>query len=112
MMDETNQSLLETMYRLLSKAIDFSIDNKFFPDPIQRCSYVPLDDVPKFKQDCAKFFLDKAKKHHEDPAMSSFCLGKATTFMTSEQDLQRAQAWLLEGEVSHDGQLLPEVNGE
>ena len=47
--------------------------------------YLPLEDVDKFRNETAEFYLKKAKKDKDDANLSRFCIEKAIDFCFSKE---------------------------
>ena len=65
--------------------------------------YLPSDDKAKFSKDVADFYLKKTKKHTDDTHLQTFCLDKAITYMSGEENLKTAAAWITDGKITIEG---------
>jgi len=88
LMEEKNQNLINALFGAFSMAMS---------------SYLPIETVPKFKKETADFFLKKAKKENDNKDLQSFCIDKALTFISQQDNLKVAADWILNGKVTVDG---------
>lgn len=62
--------------------------------------------LPKFNKDVADFFLKKAKLDKDNDSLVVFCLEKALTFITDEENLKMIANWIREGKIKIEGEEL------
>ena len=91
-MGEKNQTLIDTMNGCFYKA--------------SHLSYLPLEDVDKFRKETAEFYLQKAKKDKDDESLSRFCIECAITFTFSKELLAKCCDWIINKKVTVDDEEL------
>ena len=84
LLDEKNQHLINDLTGALTLAQQ----------------YLPIDKVPDFKKEVAEFFLKKAKKDTDSKELQRYCIDKAISFMTQQENLKIAAEWIRNDKVT------------
>lgn len=91
MMDESNQNLINTLYRSLIEA---------------QLLYCPAEKLPEFNKGVTDFFLVKAVKEKGNQSLCLFCIDKAIEFMFDQDNLKSAVQWIMGGKITIGGTTL------
>lgn len=88
MMDQSNQNLINAVFGAMVAV---------------RTTYLPTENLPKFMQDVANFFLKKAAKEQENSSLQNFCIEKALSFIIDQANLNTVANWVHSDKITYEG---------